>query len=108
MRCDEVHLAGWAHTGTCAPGEVDLFLALESSRGTEDRIFRVKERVARPDVVAAFPGHPSGCGFDTIVNLAGLPAGTYRLAIVQRTPHATYRDATAVAVRLLGAPCSSA
>jgi MoaA/NifB/PqqE/SkfB family radical SAM enzyme/SAM-dependent methyltransferase len=108
LRGDEVNLAGWAHTGNCAPDEVDLFLALESSRGTEDRIFRVKERVERLDVVAAFPGHPANCGFDMVVSLFGLRAGTYRVAIVQRTPHATYRDATAVAVELDGAPCSSA
>ncbi|HVT17317.1 MAG TPA: twitch domain-containing radical SAM protein [Thermoanaerobaculia bacterium] len=95
---DEVNLAGWAHAGNCAPAEVDLFLALESSRGTGDRIFRVTERVARPDVVAALPGHPAGCGFNVIVDLRGLPPGTYFIAIVQRTPDAAFRDATAVAV----------
>jgi MoaA/NifB/PqqE/SkfB family radical SAM enzyme/SAM-dependent methyltransferase len=105
---DEVHLAGWAHCGACAPGEVDLFLALESSTGAGDRVFRVTERVARPDVVAALPGHPERCGFSTVVSLAGLPPGTYHLAIVQRTPHATYRDATAVTVVRPGAACSSA
>jgi hypothetical protein len=104
----EVHIAGWAHTGNCAPGEVDLFLALESSTGTGDRIFRVTERVARLDVVAAFPGHPANCGFDTVVDLSGLPPGTYHFAIVQRTPLGTYRDATAVTVQRDGAPCSSA
>jgi SAM-dependent methyltransferase len=95
---DEVHLAGWAHAGNCAPAEVDLFLALESSGGSGDRIVRVSERVARPDVVAALPGHPAGCGFNAIVDLRGLPPGTYRVAIVQRTPDATFRDVTAVAV----------
>jgi MoaA/NifB/PqqE/SkfB family radical SAM enzyme/SAM-dependent methyltransferase len=108
LRGDQVHLAGWAHIGNCAPTEVDLFLALESIQGTEDRVFRVAERVARLDVVAALPGHPANCGFDTIVDLGGLPAGTYRLSIVQRTPRATYRDATAVAVVRDEAPCSSA
>jgi hypothetical protein len=105
---DEVHLAGWAHVGNCAPGEVDLFLALESSTGTEDRVFRVTGRVARLDVVAALPGYPANCGFSTMLDLTGLPPGTYRIAIVQRTPHATYRDATPVAVKRDGAPCSSA
>jgi SAM-dependent methyltransferase/MoaA/NifB/PqqE/SkfB family radical SAM enzyme len=108
LRGDEAHLAGWAYPGNCAPGEVDLFLALESSRGTRDRIFRVTQRVDRLDVAAAFPGHPANCGFDTVVNLAGLPAGIYRIAIVQRTPDATYRDDTGVTVRRDGAPCSSA
>lgn len=105
---DEVHLAGWAHAGSCAPGDVDLFLALEACGGGEDRIVRVAERVSRLDVAAAYPGHPERCGFDVTVDLAGLPPGTYRVAIVQRTPHATYRDATGVAVQRPGAPCSSA
>ncbi|HVT61328.1 MAG TPA: twitch domain-containing radical SAM protein [Thermoanaerobaculia bacterium] len=105
---DEVQLAGWAHTGSYGPGEVDLFLALESSQGTGDRVIRVAERAARLDVVAAFPDHPENCGFNTIVNLSGLPPGTYRVAIVQRTPDATFRDATGVAVKRDGAPCSSA
>ena len=96
---DEVSLAGWAHGVHGSPGDVDLFLALESATGTEDRIFRVAERVARPDVVAAFPGHPPNCGFDAMINLFSVPPGTYRLAIVQRTAHAAYRDATAVSVR---------
>jgi hypothetical protein len=107
LRGDEVSLAGWAHTGNDAPSEVDLFLALESASGAEDRIFRVTERVERPDVVAAFPGYPARCGFDTVVNLFGLAPGTYRVAIVQRTPRAAYRDATAVTVSA-GATCSSA
>jgi hypothetical protein len=80
---------------------VDLFLALESSSGTGDCIFRVTERTARPDVVTEFPDYPDNCGFDTIVNLQGLPPGAYRVAIVQRTPHAAYRDATSVAVKLI-------
>lgn len=105
---DEVHLAGWAHAASCPPGDVDLFLALEACGGGEDRIVRVAERVARLDVAAAYPGHPERCGFDAAVDLAGLPPGTYRVAIVQRTPHATYRDATGVAVQRPGTPCSSA
>jgi MoaA/NifB/PqqE/SkfB family radical SAM enzyme/SAM-dependent methyltransferase len=108
LRGDQVHLAGWAHLASCPPGEVHLFLALESATGAGDRIVRVIERVARLDVTAALPGHPKNCGFDTVVDLAGLPAGTYGIAIVQRTPDATYRDATGVAVRRDAAPCSSA
>jgi len=103
LRGDRVHLAGWAHAGSCAPAEVDLFLALESAGGTADRVFRVPERVARLDVAAALPGHPAGCGFDTVVDLAGLAPGTYGVAIVQRTPRGAYRDATPVTVRLDGA-----
>jgi SAM-dependent methyltransferase/MoaA/NifB/PqqE/SkfB family radical SAM enzyme len=96
---DEVSLAGWAHIADLSPGEVDLFLALESASGTEDRIFHVAERVVRNDVAAAFPGHPPNCGFDAMANIADLPPGAYRIAIVQRTPHAAYRDATAVVVK---------
>lgn len=104
---DEVKLAGWAHTRTCAPEEVDLFLALESLTGTGDRIVRVTGRIARPDVAAAFPGYPANCGFDAIVKLFDLLPGTYRVAIVQRTPRATYRDPTPVSVKLDGVRCSN-
>jgi hypothetical protein len=95
---DEVHLAGWAHSG--AVETVDLFIALESESGTEDRIVRVIERLVRPDVQAAFPGYPPNCGFDAKVSLFGLPSGIYRIAVVQRTPQGAYRDATPVAIRL--------
>jgi hypothetical protein len=105
---DKIQMAGWAHTGTCSPGEVDLFLALECLSGTGDCIVRVAERVNREDVAAAFPGCPANCGFDMIVNLVGLAPGTYRVAIVQRTPNAAYRDATAATVRLDGIACSNA
>ncbi len=106
LRGDEVSLAGWAHAGSDEPNEVDLFLALESANGAEDRIFRVAERRLRDDVAAAFPGHPRNCGFDTIVSLAGMAPGTYGVAIVQRTPRAAYRDATRVAITIAGAACS--
>jgi SAM-dependent methyltransferase len=105
LRGGEVSLAGWAHAGG-EPSEVDLFLALEAANGTEDRIFRVSERRQRPDVVAALPGHPGNCGFDTIVSLFGMAPGTYRVAIVQRTPQAAHRDVTAVSVRIEGGACS--
>lgn len=108
LRGDKVNLAGWAHAGNRAPDEVDLFLALESSSGADDRIVRVKERATRLDVAETLPGHPANCGFDMIVDLSGLPPGTYEIAIVQRTPEGTFRDATAVAIDLAGAACSSA
>jgi hypothetical protein len=104
---DKIRVAGWAHTN-CEPREVELFLAFESLEGTEDRIVRVSERLARPDVVAALPEVPAVCGFDAIAELDGLPAGTYRVAIVQRTREATYRDATAVILKRDGVPCSNA
>jgi hypothetical protein len=90
-----------------AQGAADLFLALESSTGTEDRIFRVAARVARPDVAAVLPACPVDCGFDISINLSGIPPGIYRLAILQRTTQATYRDATAVEIKLDGGSCSS-
>lgn len=112
IRGEEVRLAGWANPGngnaTSMPVHmVDLFLALESSTGAEDRIFHVIDRIPRPDVVEAFPAYPANCGFDTIINLSGLSPGIYLVAIVQRTPHATYRDATSVMIELDGGPCSS-
>lgn len=104
---DQLHLAGWAHTAACPPDEVHLFVALESTTGAGDQVFRIAERVGRLDVMAAFPGHPMNCGFSTEVDLTSLPAGTYRIAIVQRTPNATFRDPTGVVVRRDGTPCSS-
>ncbi|MGH9441368.1 MAG: twitch domain-containing radical SAM protein [Thermoanaerobaculia bacterium] len=105
---DRVFLAGWANIGNCAPYEVDLFLAFESIRGAEDRVFRIWERSSRPDVVAAFPGHPTNCGFGQMVDVSALPPGNYHIAIIQRAPNATYRDVTRVTVQRDGAPCSSA
>ena len=104
---DEVGMAGWVHLETGSPDQVDLLLALESLNGTGDRIVRVTERVARPDVAAAFPGYPPNCGFDMIVNLSGLARGSYRIAIVQRMPQATFRDATPVTISIGEARCSS-
>ncbi len=105
---ESVRVAGWAHAADCAPGEVDLFVALESVDGTEDRVVRAAERLARPDVPAAFPQYHANCGFDVVVNIADLPLGVYRVAVVQRTPDATYRDLSPVSVERSGAPCSSA
>src|SRR5260370_25938789 len=101
-------MAGWAHRGTCATEEVDLFLALESCCGTPDHIVPVTGRLERHDVLAAFPGYPLNCGFDANIALSGVSPGEYLIAIVQRTPLATYRDASGVAVRLAREPCSSA
>jgi MoaA/NifB/PqqE/SkfB family radical SAM enzyme/SAM-dependent methyltransferase len=96
MRGDEIRLMGWAHVGDFAPAAVDVFLSLEALDAGSERIFRADARVARPDVVAAFPGFPPNCGFEVVARVAGLAAGTYRVAIVQRTPDATYRDVTTV------------
>jgi MoaA/NifB/PqqE/SkfB family radical SAM enzyme/SAM-dependent methyltransferase len=104
---DEVRLMGWAHVGDYAPAAVEIFLALEALEGSNDRIFRADARVARPDVVAAFPAFPANCGFDVVADVGGLAPGTYRVAIVQRTPDATYRDATAVILKREEASCSS-
>jgi MoaA/NifB/PqqE/SkfB family radical SAM enzyme/SAM-dependent methyltransferase len=134
VRGEPVRMAGWAHLGNAvrpttrtrlkaamnrlsalsearAPGpadEVDLFVALESSTGSDDRIFRIGDRVARPDVAKAMPGYAANCGFDTIIDLCDLRPGTYQVAIVQRTPHGAYRDATGVWVKFDGGACSSA
>ena len=107
LRGDEIRLMGWAHVGDCAPAVVDIFLAFEALEGSNDRIFRADARVARPDVAAVFPGFPANCGFEAVADLDGLAPGTYRVAIVQHTPDATYRDATAVIVQREEASCSS-
>jgi hypothetical protein len=104
---DEVQLMGWAHVGDYAPAAVEIFVALEALEGSNDRIFRADARVARPDVVAAYPAFPADCGFDVVADVGGLAPGTYRVAIVQRTPDATYRDATAVILKREEASCSS-
>ncbi len=105
---DELRLGGWAHLAECAPDVVELFVVLESADGLNDRVFRAGVRIARPDVPAVFAGYPANCGYETHANLAGVPAGTYHIAIVQSTPQATYRDATGVMIERVGASCSSA
>ena len=107
LEAGEVNMAGWAHTADCPPDQVDLFLVLESGEGSSDRVIPVPRRVPRPDVVRAFPNYPERCGFDLDVGLLGLAPGDYRIAIVQRTPRGAWRDATRVAVRISGAPCSN-
>jgi hypothetical protein len=107
LQGDEVRLAGWAHIEDGMPGEVDLLLAFEIPEppgGTANRVFRVMQRVARPDVALGYPGYPEDCGFDTVIKLTDLPPGDYRVAIVQRTSQGAYRDATGVTVRRTGAP----
>jgi MoaA/NifB/PqqE/SkfB family radical SAM enzyme/SAM-dependent methyltransferase len=106
LRADELRIAGWAHVGEHAPESVEIFVALEALEGNSDRIWRADARVARPDVVAAFPAFPPNCGFELVAPLDGLPSGQYRVAIVQRTPDAVYRDATAVIVTRDEASCS--
>jgi hypothetical protein len=107
IRDDEVRLMGWAHIGAYPPAAVEVFVALEALDGSIDRIFRAETRTARPDVVAAFSDFPASCGFDVVANVAGLTAGNYRVAIVQRTPDATYRDATPVILKREEASCSN-
>jgi hypothetical protein len=107
LRNAEMHIAGWAHDGVSAPELVDFFIALESCDGNGDRIFRVPERLTREHVVAQIPGYPSNCGFEARLPLDDLPAGTYRIAFVHRTPDASFRDLTPVVVTRAEADCSS-
>ncbi|PYQ29931.1 MAG: hypothetical protein DMF56_09400 [Acidobacteria bacterium] len=92
-----VTFRGWAHSGVADPNVVDLFLVLTS--GGEDRVYRVFERTARPDVVSAFPDYPERCGFEGTIPIRELPPGDYRVGIVQRTPSATFYDPTTLSVR---------
>ena len=105
---DEIRLAGWAHLAGYAPDAVELFVVLEDVRGTNDRVFRVGARLARPDVPAVFAGYPGNCGYETLANIDGVPAGTYHITIVQSTAQATYRDATGVMIERVGTSCSNA
>jgi radical SAM protein with 4Fe4S-binding SPASM domain len=107
LRNADAHLAGWAHDGATAPELVDLFIALESCDGNGDRIFRIHERLAREHVVAQNPGYPSTCGFEARLPLDDVPVGTYRIAVIHRTPDATFRDLTSVVVTRAEADCSS-
>jgi SAM-dependent methyltransferase/pyruvate-formate lyase-activating enzyme len=96
---DEVVVYGWAHSGDCDPAAVDVFLVLTAVDAPEERVYRMDERHSRPDVAESLPGYPASCGFAVTVAAAELPAGTYRLGVVQRTPTATYYDPTAIVVR---------
>jgi MoaA/NifB/PqqE/SkfB family radical SAM enzyme/SAM-dependent methyltransferase len=107
LRGNELRVMGWAHAGDYAPATVEIFLALEAADASNDRIFRAGTRLARPDVVAAFPDFPANCGFEVVADVDGLAPGTYRVAIVQRTPDATYRDASAVIVERERTSCSN-
>lgn len=107
LRGDELRVTGWAHVGDHAPAAVEIFLALDAFDGGTDQVFRVDTRVARPEVVATFPDYPPNCGFEVVADISGLPPGMYRLAIVQRTPDARYRDATAVLIKREEASCST-
>jgi MoaA/NifB/PqqE/SkfB family radical SAM enzyme/SAM-dependent methyltransferase len=107
LRGGELRVTGWAHVGDYPPSAVEIYLALDAFDGGDDRLFRVDTRVARPDVVAAFPDYPPNCGFEAVADIGGLAPGMYRLAIVQRTPDARYRDATAVLLVREEASCST-
>jgi SAM-dependent methyltransferase len=93
-----VLVAGWAHAGTGAVDQTELFVVLEGETRERDRVYAVTERQARPDVVAALPDYPEGCGFVATLDLSELRPGIYRLALVQGTADAAYRDLTPVRV----------
>ena len=106
-RGDALRVTGWAHASGYPTSAIELFLALESPDGGEHRMYAVDTRIARSDVVAAFPDFPADCGFAVTADISDLAAGTYRIAIVQRAPDARYRDATAVVLVRDEAPCSN-
>jgi hypothetical protein len=107
VRGDELRVTGWAHVVGYAPDVVEMFLALESIDGGQDRMFRIDTRVARADVVATFPDYPPNCGYEVDAHVDGLAAGIYRIAIVQLTPDGRYRDVTAAIVQREEPTCSS-
>jgi SAM-dependent methyltransferase/MoaA/NifB/PqqE/SkfB family radical SAM enzyme len=106
LRGDEALIAGWAHCGS-APELVDLFVAFESDGANDDAAFPISKRVPRPDVSASNAGYPEHCGFQVTIPLRDVAPGTYRVSVLQRTPHATYRDTTAVVVIREDPSCSS-
>ncbi|MBV8645227.1 MAG: twitch domain-containing radical SAM protein [Candidatus Eremiobacteraeota bacterium] len=108
LREERLHLRGWAHVANCDPAAVDLFAALEAFDGGEERLFRIRTRVPRSDVLATFPDYPPSCGFDVELDVRGLAPGLHRLAIVQATADARYHDATAAVIASEGGPCSNA
>ena len=100
LRSAEAEIAGWAHCGDASPELVDLFVAFESDERDHDMLFPVTERTSRPDVPLHNPGFPEAIGFRAVLPVRNLVPGTYRVTILQRAPHATYRDVTqVVAVR---------
>jgi MoaA/NifB/PqqE/SkfB family radical SAM enzyme/SAM-dependent methyltransferase len=108
VRGDELPVSGWSHVAGYATGAVEVFLALEPPDAVNDRLFRIGTRVERPDVVATFGDYPPNCGFEGVADIRDLPAGTYRVAIVQRTPDARYRDETAAVLVREETRCSTA
>jgi hypothetical protein len=86
---------------------VQLFLAFESTGAQDDAVFRVEKRLPRPDVAGSRVGYPEQCGFEARVPLRDVAEGTYRIAVVQRTPHGTFRDVTPVTVVREKAACST-
>lgn len=107
LRGDDAPIVGWAHCGDASPDVVDVFVAFESEKGDHDMIFPIAERLARPDVAAHCPGFPERIGFRGTLPLRDLVPGAYRVTILQRAPHATYRDTTRVVVVREEVPCSS-
>lgn len=107
LRNADTHLVGWAHDGATPPELVDLFIALESCDGKGDRVFPIHKRFSCEHVAAQNPGYPLACGFEARLPLDDVPAGSYRIAVIHRTPDATFRDLTPVVVTRAEADCSS-
>ena len=104
LQREDVRFKGWAYSGDCAPEVVDVFLVFE---GEQDYVFRAGPRIERLDVSRALPGYPENCGFDISINLKDVPAGAYRVTVVQVTPLVAYRDETGIVVERGEAACSN-
>jgi MoaA/NifB/PqqE/SkfB family radical SAM enzyme/SAM-dependent methyltransferase len=102
LQRQDVRFKGWAYSGDCAPEVVDVFLVFE---GEQDYVFRAGPRIERLDVSRALPGYPENSGFDISINLKDVPAGAYRVTVVQVTPLAAYRDETGIVVERSEAAC---
>ncbi|HEX3464166.1 MAG TPA: twitch domain-containing radical SAM protein [Candidatus Elarobacter sp.] len=107
LRGDAARIVGWAYCDESALDAIDLFVAFESETGADDALFPVANRTPRPDVAARVPGLDERCGFDATLDVHDLLPGSYRVAVVQRTPRATYRDLTKVVVIREAGLCSS-
>ncbi|HTD37993.1 MAG TPA: twitch domain-containing radical SAM protein [Candidatus Limnocylindrales bacterium] len=107
VRGEEAVIVGWAHCGDAAPELVDVFVAFESEKRDHDMLFPIAERFPRPDVGEHCPGFPERIGFRAALPVRELMPGTYRLTVLQRAPHATYRDVTPVVVVRENGQCSS-
>jgi MoaA/NifB/PqqE/SkfB family radical SAM enzyme/SAM-dependent methyltransferase len=107
LRGEVARIVGWAYCDETSQDAIDLFIAFESDAGADDALFPVANRTLRPDVAERVPGVNERCGFDTTLDLQQVSPGTYRVAVVQRTPRGTYRDLTKVVVVREEQLCSS-